>query len=200
MQILIMKTEKMVLAKYRILPFFGGIALLILWGLCTSCGYHFRATGEPLGIKLESLAIPMIESTSSEVGFEAAFTRIIRDKFIAQGKVPLVSVEKAQAVLTGRVYKIWTEPISYDTTQQTVNGVTANFEVTRSRRIRLILDMRLTDTRTGKVIWHEKAMQEKAIFAVREDPLETRYNQRLAEEFIARQLADRIFLKTMERF
>ncbi len=200
MHLLIMKTEKMIVTKYRILPFFGGIALLILWGLCTSCGYYFRATGEPLGIKLESLAIPMIESTSSEVGFEAAFTRIVRDKFIAQGKVPLVSVEKAQAVLTGRVYKIWTEPISYETTQQTVNGVATTFEVTRSRRLRLILDMRLTDTRTGKVIWHEKAMQEKAIFAVREDPLETRYNQRLAEEFIARQLADRIFLKTMERF
>lgn len=200
MQLLIMKKERMIVAKYRIFPFFRGIALLILWGVCMSCGYSFRATGEPLGIKLESLAIPMIESTSSEIGFEAAFTRIVRNKFIAQGKVPLVSVEKAQAVLTGRVYEIWTEPISYETTQQTVSGVVTNFEVTRSRRLRLTLDMRLTDTRTGKVIWHEKAMQEKAIFAVSEDPLETQYNQRLAEEYIARQLADRIFLKTMERF
>lgn len=195
-----MKTERMIIAKYRIFPFLGGMALLILWGACTSCGYYFRATGEPLGIKLESLAIPMIESTSSEIGFEAAFTKMLRHKFIAQGKVPLVSVEKAQAVLTGRIYKIWTEPISYETTQQTVSGVVTNFEVTRSRRLRLTLDMRLTDTRTGKVIWHEEAMQEKAIFAVSEDPLETRYNQRLAEEYIARQLADRIFLKTMERF
>ena len=200
MLLLIMKTGRMIIAKYRIFPFFVGMALLILWSVCTSCGYTFRATGEPLGIKLESLAIPMIESTSSEIGFEAAFTRIVRNKFIAQGKVPLVSVEKAQAVLTGRVYRIWTEPISYETTQQTVSGVVTNFEVTRSRRLRLTLDMRLTDTRTGKVIWHEKAMQEKAIFAVSEDPLETQYNQRLAEEFIARQLADRIFLKTMERF
>ena len=200
MQLLIMKTERMIVAKYRIFPFFRGIASLILWGVCMSCGYSFRATGEPLGIKLESLAIPMIESTSSEVGFEAAFTRIVRNKFIAQGRVPLVSVEKAQAVLTGRVYEIWTEPISYETTQQTVNGVVTNFEVTRSRRLRVTLDMRLTDTKTGKVIWHEKAMQEKAIFAVSEDPLETQYNQRLAEEYIARQLAERIFLKTVERF
>jgi len=195
-----MKTERMMVAKYRVFPFFGGMALLILWGVCTGCGYSFRATGEPLGIKLESLAIPMIESTSSEIGFEAAFTRIVRNKFIAQGKVPLVSVEKAQAVLTGRVYRIWTEPISYETMQQTVNGVVTTFDVTRSRRLRITLDMRLTDSRTGKVIWHEKAMQEKAIFAVSEDPLETQYNQRLAVEFIARQFSDRIFLKTMERF
>ncbi len=200
MQLLTMKTERMMVAKYRVFPFFGGMALLILWGVCTGCGYSFRATGEPLGIKLESLAIPMIESTSSEIGFEAAFTRIVRNKFIAQGKVPLVSVEKAQAVLTGRVYRIWTEPISYETTQQTVNGVVTTFDVTRSRRLRITLDMRLTDSRTGKVIWHEKAMEEKAIFAVSEDPLETQYNQRLAVEFIARQFSDRIFLKTMERF
>lgn len=195
-----MKTDRMMVAKYRVFPFFGGMALLILWGVCTGCGYSFRATGEPLGIKLESLAIPIIESTSSEIGFEAAFTRIVRNKFIAQGKVSLVSVEKAQAVLTGRVYRIWTEPISYETTQQTVNGVVTTFDVTRSRRLRITLDMRLTDSRTGKVIWHEKAMQEKAIFAVSEDPLETQYNQRLALEFIARQFSDRIFLKTMERF
>ena len=32
------------------------------------------------------------------------------------------------------------------------------------------------------------------------DPLENRYNQRVALEEIARRLAKRVFLKTMERF
>jgi hypothetical protein len=44
-------------------------------------------------------------------------------------------------------------------------------------------------------------MEEMAIFEVsEEDPLVTQFNQRLALELIARALADRIFLKTMERF
>ena len=64
----------------------------------------------------------------------------------------------------------------------------------------LKLDMRLTDAKTGKVIWNVKAMEEMAIFEVSEDPLVTQFNQRVALEFIARELAARIFLKTMERF
>jgi PBP1b-binding outer membrane lipoprotein LpoB len=154
-----------------------------------------------MGISLDSLAIPMIESTSSDIGFEASFTKIVRDKFISQGKVDLVTMEQAQAVLSGRVYEIRTVPLSYRIEQQTVSGVVTTFEETRSRRLILKLDMRLTDAKTGKVIWHEKAMEEMAIFEVsEEDPLVTQFNQRLALELIARALADRIFLKTMERF
>lgn len=190
----------MIEPKYIIFQFFCRISVLVLLCICMSCGYSFRATGEPMGIRLDSLAIPMIESTSSDIGFEASFTKIVRDKFITQGKVPLVSEEQAQAVLSGRVYDIRTVPLSYRVEQQTVGGVVTNYEQTTRRRLILKLDVRLTDTNTGKVIWHEKAMEEMAIFEVSEDPLVTQYNQRVALEFIARELAARIFLKTMERF
>ena len=153
-----------------------------------------------MSIRLDSLAIPMIESTSSDIGFEASFTKIVRDKFITQGKVPLVSAEQAQAVLSGRVYEIRTVPLSYRVEQQTVGGVVTTYQETTRRRLIVKLDMRLTDMNTGKVIWHEKAMEEMAIFDVSLDPLITQFNQRVALEFIARELADRIFLKTMERF
>lgn len=153
-----------------------------------------------MGIKLDSLAIPLIESTSSNIGFEATFTKIVRDKFISQGKIPLVSKQEAQAVLWGRVDDIRIEPLSFRTEQQTVSGVLTTFEVTTSRRLIVRLEMQLKDTRTGKVIWHDKDIEEKGTFAVSEDPLVTQFNQRLALEVIARSLADRIFLKTMERF
>ncbi|MGD9040511.1 MAG: LPS assembly lipoprotein LptE [Desulfobacteraceae bacterium] len=195
-----MKKDATIQPKYRILPFFWGIALLSFWGISTGCGYSFRATGKPMRIGLDSLAIPMIESTSSDIAFEASFTKIVRDKFITQGKVALVSTKQAQAVLSGRVYEIRTVPLSYRVEQQTVGGVVTTFQETTRRRLILKLDMRLTDTNTGKVIWHEKGMEEMAIFEVSEDPLLTQFNQRVALEFIARELADRIFLKTMERF
>jgi hypothetical protein len=198
--LLMMKEDGMIHCKYRILPFFCGIALLSFWGVTTGCGYSFRATGEPMGIRLDSLAVPMIESTSSDIAFEASFTKIVRDKFITQGKVPIVSAEQAQAILSGRVYDIRTVPLSYRVEQQTVGGVATTYEETTRRRLIVKLDMRLADTNTGKVIWHEKAMEEMAIFEVSEDPLVTQFNQRVALEFIARELAARVFLKTMERF
>jgi len=164
------------------------------------CGYRFRATGEPLGIQIESLAIPMITSTSSEMGFEADFTRVIREEFISHGRIPIVSEAGAQAVLIGRIYDVRTEALSYDYREHTVGGDATTHEVTRSRRLKIRLDMQLIDRKNDKVIWRDEAMEERASFVVDEDPLTTRYHRREALEKIARRLAKRVYLKTVERF
>jgi hypothetical protein len=173
-------------------PFPVLLFVIILFTNCVGCGYHFRATGEPIGIKYNGLAIPLMTSTSSTVGFEADFTKIIRQEFITHARVSFVPKERAQAVIIGRIFDIRTEPLSYHT-QNT-------YQVTRSRRLRVKLDVSLTDTVTGKVIWHEGAMVEEASFIVGEDPLQNRYNQQQALESIARAMAKRIYSKTMERF
>lgn len=166
----------------------------------TGCGYSIRASGDPMGIKMESMAIPMIESTSSDLGFEADFTRVIREEFIRNSKVPLVSKEEAQTVLSGRIYDIRTEPVSYDLDQQTVNGAVTTYTETKTRMLRVKVDMRFEDKGTGKVIWRNENMEEKASYVVDRDPLVTRFNKKNALETIAERLAKRIFLQTMERF
>jgi hypothetical protein len=177
-----------------------GIAVFLSGFFFTGCGYSFRATGEPMGIELESMAIPMIESTSSNIGFEADFTRIIREEFIRNSKVPLVSTEEAQTVLSGRITDIWTEALGYDLDQQTVNGVVTTYEETRRRMLRVKVDMQFTDRKTGKTIWRDKDIEEKASFVVDRDPLVTQFNEKQTLEIIADRLAKRIFLRTMERF
>jgi hypothetical protein len=140
-------------------------------------------------------------STSSSLGFEGDLTRIIREEFINHSKVPIVSSDKAATVLIGRVYEIKTEPLSYSLNQHTVQGQTATYEVTNTRWLKIRLDARLIDRTTGKIIWEDRAMEEKATFSVTEDdPLANRYNQRMAAQAIARRLAVRIYSKTMERF
>jgi hypothetical protein len=184
----------------RLLQRYVPFLLIVTASLAVGCGYHFRTTGEPVGIRIEDLAIPLMASTSSNMGFEADFTRIIREEFISYAKVPLVSRERAQAVLTGRIYDIETGPLAYDSQPQTVSGHFTTYEVTNSRRLKIKLDVRLTDKVKGKVIWRDKAMEEKASFPVDTDPLANRFHQKQALEKIARRLAKRIFLKTMERF
>jgi len=190
----------MIQSSQRFLPNLLIIIVLIFGCLLMGCGYYFRADGEMMGAKLDSLAIPLMTSTSSGLGFEADFTRIIRDEFISNVKTPLVSVEKAQAVLSGRIYDIITRPLSFEQTQVTVDGQTSTFSVTSSRRLIIKLDAKLTESAGGKVIWHNSAMVERSSFNVSTDPLETRFNRQQAVEEIARLLARRIFLKTVERF
>ena len=177
-----------------------GVMVLLPGFFITGCGYSIRASGDPMGIKMESMAIPMIESTSSDLGFEADFTRVIREEFIRNSKVPLVSKEEAQTVLSGRIYDIRTEPVSYDLDQQTVKGAVITYTETKTRLLRVKVDIRFEDKGTGKVIWRNENMEEKTSYVVDRDPLVTRFNKKNALETIAERLAKRIFLQTMERF
>ncbi len=176
-------------------------ALLLLFSLMVAgCGYQFRADGEPVGIQLESLAIPLFSSTSSQIGFEADFTKVIRQEFISQGRVPLVPEEKAQAVLIGKIVEIRADPLTYRTQDVTVGGNTSAFEVTKSRKLIVKLEIQMVDRRSGKVIWREAGMEDQASYAVSGDPLEMRYTEQQALQKIAGRLAKRIYLRTMERF
>jgi hypothetical protein len=112
----------------------------------------------------------------------------------------LVPRDEAAMVLLGKVSEIKTEPLSYELSQIEVKNQDTTYEETKSRRLKIKLDAKLVERATGKVIWEDKGMEEKAAFSVGTDPLNNRYNQRIALQEIAQRLANRIYLKTMERF
>ncbi len=172
----------------------SGVLLCVFLLVFGHCGYRVQPVGRPVGIDIESLAIPMVESTSSTAGFEGDFTRIIQEEFVTNSRVPLVSREEAAMVVLGRIHTIKTSPLGYSL------SVSKDYPVTSSRWLIMRMDAKLVDRRTGKTIWTEKDLEEKTSFQVGDDPLVNRYNERQALEQNARRLAKRIYLKTMERF
>ena len=111
---------------------------LILIFIVAGCGYSLQATGQPAGMVISSLSIPMMTSPSTTLGFEGDFTRVIRREFVSHSQVPLVSKDRAGMILTGVVNKISTEPLSYRVGQD-------KFEVTTSRWLKIRLDAKLVD-------------------------------------------------------
>ncbi|MCP4666416.1 MAG: hypothetical protein GY849_08610 [Deltaproteobacteria bacterium] len=179
---------------------FTGLLFGFFMMAVSGCGYHFQGTGKPVGISMDSLAIPLMESTSSFMGFEGEFTRAIREEFVSHGRVPIVSREEASTVLIGKIYEIETEPYSYELLHEDVRGRETTYEVTNARWLEIVLKIRLEDRATGHVIWEDRKMTERHTYAVTDDPLANRFNQRRALRAIARTLARRIYAKTMERF
>jgi len=186
--------------------------IFILCCLTAGCGYRFRSAGTPIGIKLDSMAIPLFSSTSSFMGVEGEFTRIVREEFITHSRVRIEDKDKAQAVLSGRIHSITTEPLTYRITKTPITitrssphgEITYDYlsmdEVTSSRTLKVKIDIKLTDTETGKIIWHAPNLAAEASFTVSPDPLVNRYNQRQTFISIARDLATQIYSRTMERF
>lgn len=175
-----------------------GVFLLLIWLM--GCGYRVREWGEPVGIRIESMSIPMIETTSSLLGFESEFTQVIRQEFASNAKVPIVSREEAQTVLLGNLYDISIQPLSYGSQQFDVQGKTATYSVTNSRWLRVKMHAQLVDRSTGQVIWEQRGMEERVQYNVGSDPLENRFEERNAVQRVAKRLAERIYAQTMERF
>lgn len=180
-------------------PVFGLLLILILLSFL-GCGYQFRADGEPVGIEIKSIAIPMVESTSSEKGFESDFTTVLRNEFISHARVPLKNKDQASMILQVEIYEVNTQPLTYDTTRTEVSGRVVTHETTSSRRLILRLNASLIDNSSGKAVWNDISMTEEAGFTVTADPLVNRKNQKEALIKIARLLSERIYNRTMERF
>jgi len=176
------------------------ITALTLILISAGCGYNFRATGEPVGVSFTSIAIPLFDSTSSDRGFEAEFTEIIRNEFISRSKVPLVSKDRASAVLFGKISAISTQPLTYNSVKKTVNGNTVNYETVGSSKLIVRLSISMKDAATGKTLWQEDSMEESADFKASDDPVQNRYNMDQAIRSIASLMAKRIYLNAMERF
>jgi hypothetical protein len=177
--------------------------VILILGFCFlvfGCGYRFKSLGPPQNVRLEFLAIPPFSGASSYAGIEDDFTTIVRQEFLTRSKVRLVEEKSAQAVLRGRLYSVTTEPRTYTVTQQEIHGLVATDKVTRSRTLRVRLEISLKDTATGEIIWKDANLTDRASFKVTSDPFTTQHNQRRALIAIARDLAERIYSKTMERF
>jgi hypothetical protein len=177
--------------------------LILILAFCTlvfGCGYHFTSIGPPLNVRLQSLAIPPFSGSSSYPGIEDDFTTAVRQEFLTRSKVRLVEEKSAQAVLRGRLYSVTTEPLTYTVTQQSIHGFLSTDKVTSARILRVRLEIALIDAAAEEIIWQDANLTDRASFQVSSDPLITRHNQRLALIAIAKDLAERIYSRTMERF
>jgi hypothetical protein len=178
----------------------SGAFVIVIFAILNGCGYHFQQTGKIQGLEIRSLAIPMVKSPSSNLGFEGIFTRVVREEFIDHSELSVVPRENADAVLEMRVTRIETDPLTYAVTQTRVQDRAVNYATTSSRWLRIILDARLIDRVSGKTLWAQNGMHEKGSYAVTADPLKTRYYRDLALSTIARSLAKKMYAQTMERF
>ncbi|MBN1904218.1 MAG: hypothetical protein JW927_03890 [Deltaproteobacteria bacterium] len=175
--------------------------LALISVLClAACGYRFRAEGEPVGIELKSIAIPMIESTASEKGFEADFTTVLRNEFISRGRLPIKGMDNAQMILKVQIYEVMAQPLAYDSTKREISGHEIMHETTGKRRMTLRLNASLVNRLTGETVWSDLSITEEAGFDITSDPLMNRKSERDALLKIARLVSGRIFNRTMERF
>ena len=128
----------------------GAVALL---GMTTGCGYSFRGS---LDEAYQTVCVVPFANYSKEYNLQAPLTNAIVRKFIVGSRLDVVAAAEADLLLTGAITGYHLKGLTFD----------ENDEVTQFLCV-VTAAARLTDAKTGGVIWEEPLMAGETSFYTR---------------------------------
>lgn len=129
-----------------------GLGLVLAAVLLAGCGYSTRGS---LPDHIKTVAVPIFKNRTLEPGVESAITSGVVNAFSSGGRVKVVPVEEADAILQGEVVGYSLDGLSFDT----------NANV-RAYRLRLVLNVEFRDVRKSAMLWRQEGLSETSDFQV----------------------------------
>jgi len=129
-----------------------GLGLALVAILLAGCGYSTRGS---LPDHIKTVAVPIFKNRTLEPGVETAITSGVVNAFSSGGRVKVVPLEEADAILQGEVVGYSLDGLSFDTS--------ANV---RSYRLRLVLNVEFRDVRRSAMLWRQEGLSETSDFQV----------------------------------
>lgn len=146
----------------------------------TRCGYHVAGVETPQDIY--SVAIPIFENLTTEPEVEFVFTEALRQEFLKRGVLKLVPVHDADVVFRGRIIKLSAIDVAHNRFNQTVES-----------RLFATVDIRCEDRRTGKILWQDNQLTFSRSYPHGKMGFEDYRARRSVLEYIAGQIAERVY-------
>lgn len=162
--------------------------------MMTGCGYTLVGQGN-LPTHIKTIAIPVFENTTLEEGIEQTITNAAVQEFARGGKVKLVSEDKADAVLMGKIilYKN-KEGVKYESVDDKTEVKTYKLTVT--------VNAELKDLVNDTVLWKTEGLSENQDYEGGNEigATEEKDNEREALADISKKLAGKIRALSTEGF
>ena len=130
------------------------LALALLVGTVSGCAYTTKSSLDP---KFQTIFVSSFYDKSSNYGLQAPLTDAIARKFVHDTRLELVKEEDADLKVEGVILDYKLKGLTYD----------ARDEVTQFLAV-ITAGVRLTDLRSGEVLWEEKMMTGETTFYTRE--------------------------------
>jgi outer membrane lipopolysaccharide assembly protein LptE/RlpB len=96
--------------------------------LTAGCGYHLIGSGSSLPTHIKTIAIPTFKNSSIEPNIHRDATDSIRRAFIADGRLKLTDVRRADLIIKGTLVSYQLQPVSFSD-QDTVDEYIIRLEV-----------------------------------------------------------------------
>lgn len=120
--------------------------------LLAGCGYGTRGN---LPEHIKTVAVPIFKNRTLEPGVDTAITSGVVNAFSSGGRVRVVPLEEADAILEGEVVAYSLDGLAFDRS--------ANV---RAYRLRVVLNVEFRDVRRSALLWRQEGLQETSDFQV----------------------------------
>lgn len=156
-----------------------GIPAAVAMAGIVACGYSFRS---PVPAHLNTVYVPTFQNETREFQLTQQLTERVIDEFLNESRLQLVADEEdADLLVVGTIKSYEEEALSYDP------GQAANPDVF-SRRVLLIVDVRLEDQVREETLWEDASLRQWGEFSeeqgeTREDGIQ-RAIDKISEELL----------------
>jgi hypothetical protein len=125
------------------------------------CGYHVSGRASLLPKNIKTIAVPAFANLTTRYTLADRLTRDITREFIERTRYAVVpDANNADAVLSGAVVNFVSYPTIYDPVSSRAAAVQAL----------VILQVTLTDRKTGAVLFHRPGMEARERYEISVDP------------------------------
>ncbi len=167
------------------------ILALAALGTLTSCGYHVGGKADLLPDTVRTIAVPAFGNSTVRYKLTDWMPQAISKEFLTRTRYRIVSdPSKADAVLNGNILRYNFFPIIYD--DKTGRANVAQLYVT--------MDVRLTDTATGEILYQQPAFQVDERYQISPNPVEYFEESDYALQRASQQVAQQIVTAVLENF
>jgi outer membrane lipopolysaccharide assembly protein LptE/RlpB len=116
------------------------------------CGYSFRGS---LPQHIQTVAVPVFANRTNEPAVENTITRAVVEAFSTNGRLRVVTADRADAILEGEITGYELQSVAFDPA--------ANV---RQYRLVVTMNLRFRDMREGRLMYQRTGLQERADFRV----------------------------------
>jgi outer membrane lipopolysaccharide assembly protein LptE/RlpB len=151
------------------------------------CGYNIGGNLPP---HVKTVAVPMFRNMTQQPAVETIITAAVVNAFSTAGRLKVVPVPQADAILNGEITGYNVEPIAYNA------GIDA-----QEFRLRVTVNIQFRDVKNNTMLWQQSGLEERADFRVQGQVSQTISTERdSAAGQAAQDIGRRIVSMALDRF
>ena len=162
------------------------LAAALVASAAGGCGYTLQGN---LPEHLKTVSVPVFKNKTTEAGAESTITAAVVNAFTSNGRLRVVSLDKADAVLEGEITGYSVQSLTYDSKLNL-----------RSYRLTVSMDVSFRDLRRSELLWQQSGLVEEVAFDVAGQVSDTISREEGAVKQAALEIGRKVVNRAVDRF